>query len=150
MQLGCRVYQSTIVLALRVCFRCSLTHNGSRRLDWWCRLHHILAGVRVNLCCNQSAPDRIWVFRRPFRIAQPLPVDDLQVLSSGFLQRIGFGHLQLFNVRKLSEWSLTDLLRFKQGSALGSMVFLSPVYDLLSPHDRRALPPRRCSCTHPQ
>ena len=38
-------------------------------------------GCPRNLCCNH--PDRIWVFRRPYRIVQPLPADDLQILRSG-------------------------------------------------------------------
>ena len=74
----------TTMLSLRICFRCSLTHNDSGRFDWWCRLRHILAGVRVYLCCNQSAPDRIWVLRRPFHIVQPFPGDisRLSILAS--------------------------------------------------------------------
>ena len=71
----------TIVLSLRICFRCSLTYNDSGRFDWWCRLRHILTGERVYLCCNQSAPDRIWVLGRPFHIVQPLPIDNLQTLN---------------------------------------------------------------------
>ena len=74
----------TIVLSLRICFRCSLTHNDSGRSDWWCRLRHILAGVRVYLCCNQSAPDRIRVLWRPFRVNQQLPVDNLGSATSSF------------------------------------------------------------------
>ena len=70
----------TIVLSLRVCFRYSLTHDDSGRLDWWCRLRHILTDIRAYLCRNQSAPDRIWVLPRPFFIV----------------------HLELLNVRKLS------------------------------------------------
>ena len=74
----------TIVLSLRICFRCSLTHNDSGRFHWWCRLRDILAGVRVHLCCNQSAPDRFWILWRPFHVVQPLPVDTFKILGSGF------------------------------------------------------------------
>ena len=80
----------TIVLSLRICFRCSLTHNDSGRFDWWCRLRDILAGVRVHLCCNQSAPDCFWVLWRPFHVVQPLPVDnfpdsELWLLAAGWV-----------------------------------------------------------------
>ena len=119
----------TIVLSLRTYFCCSLTHNDSGRFDWWCRLRQILAGVRVYLCCNQSAPDRFWVLWRPFHVVQPLPVDNFQILGSDFLQVDGFRHLQLLDVRKLS----VDLLCVKQVSTLGSVVFLVPVDDPLSP-----------------
>ena len=70
----------TIMLSLRICFRCSLTYNDSGRFDWWCRLRHILAGVRVYLCNNQSTPDRIWVLWRPFHIVQP--ISRLSILAS--------------------------------------------------------------------
>ena len=64
-----------------------LTHDDSGRFDWWCRLRHILPGVRVYLCLDRSALDRFfWVLWRPSRIIQPLSVDNLQVLCSGFLQ----------------------------------------------------------------
>ena len=100
----------TIVLSLRICFRCSLTHDESGRLDWWCRLRHILTDIRVYLCRNQSAPDRIRVLWCPFRIIQPLSVDSLQALCSGFLQLDGFRHFQLLDVRKLSQPTLVHFL----------------------------------------
>ena len=74
------------------------------------RLRHILTDTRVYLCRNQSAPDRIWVLRRPFRIFQPLSVDNLQALCSGFLQLDGFRHFQLLNVRKLFQPTLAHFL----------------------------------------
>ena len=77
----------TIVLSLRICFRCSLTHNVSGSLDWWCHLRHVLTDIRVYMCRNQSAPDRIRVLRRPF--IQPLSADNLQALCSGFLKLDG-------------------------------------------------------------
>ena len=73
-----------------ICFRCSLTHNDSGRFDWWCRLRHILAGVRVYLCCNQFAPDRFWVLWRPFHVVQPLPVDNFLIMSSVWLLAAGW------------------------------------------------------------
>ena len=99
--MSCLAIQTT-VLSLRICFRCSLTHDDSGRFDWLCRLRHILAGARVYLCCYQSAPDRIRVLRRPFCVIQPLSVDNLQALCPGFLQLDGFRQLQLLNDRKLS------------------------------------------------
>ena len=79
----------TIVPPFRICFRCSLTHNDSGRFDWWCRLRHILAGVRVYLRCNQSAPGRFWVLWRPFHVVQPLrrqfPDSELWLLAAGWV-----------------------------------------------------------------
>ena len=93
----------SIVLSLRICFRCCLTHNDSGRFYWWCRLRHILTDIRVYLCRNQSAPDRIRVLWRPLRIIQPLSVDIIKALCSVFLQLDGFRHFQLLDVRKHSQ-----------------------------------------------
>ena len=74
----------TIMLAPRIGSRCGLTHDDPGNLYWWCRLRQTFAGVRVDLCRNQSAPDRIWVFQRPFRIVQPLPGDGMGSATSSF------------------------------------------------------------------
>ena len=83
-----------------------------------------------------AVPDCIKIFQRSSRrIVQPPDVDDLQSLGSGLLQR-DFRHIQLLNVRKFLGSILTQLLLFKQMSkmsTLGSIAFLVPVHNVLSP-----------------
>ena len=106
------------------------------RCDWCCRLHLILMVRRVDSCRVLSAFGRSWIFRRSSRrIVQPPGVDDLCCSSSGLLH-CDFRHIQLLDVRKLLDSSLTHLLWFKQTSnmsTLGSTAFLVPVHNLLSP-----------------
>ena len=86
----------------------------------------------------------------PFHVVQPLSVDDLQTLISGFVQLDGFRHLQLLNVRKLFQQTLIHFLCVEQGSTVGSVIFLSqPMTAESTVRGRRASQPKQPSCAHP-
>ena len=120
-------------VVLRLCFRCSLTYNDSRRFDWWYRLRDILAGVSVHLCCNQSAPDRFWVLWRPFHVRpttsrKQFPDSELWLLAAGWIPPPPASQCS-----QAPQSTFTHLLSVKQVNTLGSVVFLVPVNDSLNP-----------------